>query len=126
MMAPGMNPGTADLAFGVPSPQQPVPPSAPVKTEFEWQGMELQPVNAAMIAKDPTLQGKSGTLVQELDPGLAADKAGLKPNDLILAINSLPVSSNVELDTAITATNQASSIILDVNRGGQPLLFTLK
>lgn len=103
-----------------------IPQPAPVKTEFEWLGMELQPVTVAMLTKDPTLKGKAGTVVQETDPGLPADVAGLKAKDLILAINSLPVSSNVELDKAITATNQAKTILLDVERGGQRLLMTLK
>ncbi|CAK0757312.1 MamE containing serine protease Do [Gammaproteobacteria bacterium] len=101
-------------------------PKTPVKTEFEWLGMELQPVTAAMVTKDPTLKDKSGALVQDTDPGLQADKAGVKTNDLVLAINGLPVSSNVELDKAITATSQANTILLDVDRGGQRMLVTLK
>jgi S1-C subfamily serine protease len=88
--------------------------------------MELQPITTAMITKDPALKNKSGTTIVEIDPGLPADKVGLKVNDTILAINSLPVSSNVELDKAITATNQASTILLDVDRNGQRMLVTLK
>ncbi len=98
----------------------------PVRTEFEWQGMELVPITTAMVTQDPTLKGKAGAVVKELDPGLQADMAGVKANDVVLAINGSPVSSNAELDKAITATNQASTILLDVERSGQRLLVTLK
>ncbi|CAK0761267.1 serine protease Do [Gammaproteobacteria bacterium] len=104
----------------------PMPAQPPVRTEFEWQGMELQPVAAAMVTKDPTLKGKAGAVVQEMDPGLPAEMAGLQARDLILAINSMPVSTNVELDKAITAASQAKTILLDVERSGQRLLVTLK
>ncbi|CAK0742905.1 Putative magnetosome protein MamE containing serine cysteine peptidase [Gammaproteobacteria bacterium] len=123
---PVVTPDVGNLANAPIPPKQTATPPAPVKTEFEWQGMELQPITAAMVIKDPALKSKTGALVQETDPGLAADKAGLKANDVIIAINSLPVSSNADLDKAIMATNQASTILLDVDRGGQRLLVTLK
>ncbi|CAK0775698.1 Putative Magnetosome protein MamE containing serine protease Domain [Gammaproteobacteria bacterium] len=125
-VTPTVTPEAGNTVTGQMIPKQTASPISPVKTEFEWQGMELQPITAALVAKDPTLKGKSGTVIQEIDPGLQADKAGLKANDVILAINSLPVSSNTELDKAITATNQASTILLDVNRSGQRILATLK
>ncbi|CAK0745596.1 Magnetosome protein MamE containing serine protease domain [Gammaproteobacteria bacterium] len=123
---PMMAPEVVNPMIAAPTlPKQQTALSKP-PTEFEWQGMELQPITAAMVTKDPTLMNKSGAVIQEIDPGLQAEKAGLKANDIVLAINSLPVASNAELDKAITATNQINTILLDVERAGQHKLVTLK
>ncbi|MBF0143862.1 MAG: trypsin-like peptidase domain-containing protein [Magnetococcales bacterium] len=98
----------------------------PVPTEFEWFGMELQPIDAAMMTKTPALKDKVGAVVLELDPGLQADTAGLRGNDIVVAINSLPVSSNAELDSAIKAVATARTIILDVERDGKRMFVTLQ
>jgi S1-C subfamily serine protease len=108
------------------APAKPAKKPAPVKTEFEWQGMELQPIQSNAVGKTPAMKGKQGAVVQEMDPGLAAEKAGVLANDIILAINGLPVATNAELDKAINATVKAKSIILDVDRAGQRVLIPLK
>ncbi len=115
---PGAQPGAQAAAAKTAAPKPPA--------EFEWQGMELQPITAAMVAKDAALKGKSGAVVLELDPGLQADVAGMKTNDVVLAINGSPISSNADLNQAITSTAQASTILLDVERSGQRLFVTLK
>ncbi|MBF0110519.1 MAG: trypsin-like peptidase domain-containing protein [Magnetococcales bacterium] len=103
-----------------------VNPGPPPPTEFEWMGMELQPIKPAMASKTQSLSGKQGALVQELDPGLQAEQAGLLVNDIVLAINSQPVSTNALLDQAIKATLSAKTILLDVERDNKRMFVTLK
>ncbi len=118
---------TPDAINTAPGQATPVkPPKTPANTEFEWQGMELVPITTAMIMKDASLKSKLGAVVKELDPGLTADLAGIKANDIVLAINGSPITSSTDLDKAIAATAQANTILLDVDRGGQRLPISLK
>ncbi|NGZ07094.1 MAG: PDZ domain-containing protein [Magnetococcales bacterium] len=100
---------------------QPKPP-----TEFEWFGMELQPIQKGAAAKNPTLKNKQGALVGEVDPGLQADMAGIRANDIVVAINGNPVGSNADLDKAIKASATAKTILLDVERDGKRMFVTLQ
>ncbi|MBF0339555.1 MAG: trypsin-like peptidase domain-containing protein [Magnetococcales bacterium] len=100
---------------------QPKPP-----TEFEWFGMELQPIQKSAAAKNPALKNKQGAVVQEVDPGLQAEMAGIRANDIVVAINGSPVGSNAELDKAIKASATAKTILLDVERDGKRMFVTLQ
>ncbi|MBF0155376.1 MAG: PDZ domain-containing protein, partial [Magnetococcales bacterium] len=63
---------------------------------------------------------------KETDPGLPADVAGVRMNDVVMAINGLPVGSNAQLDQAIKASAPAKTILLDVERDGKRMFVTLK
>ncbi|MBF0308761.1 MAG: trypsin-like peptidase domain-containing protein [Magnetococcales bacterium] len=119
-------PAAAPPPVAPPTPGAPAKAAPPAPTEFEWMGMELQPIQAAMAAKTPALKDKKGAVIQEIDPGLQADQAGVLANDIVIAINSQPVSTNVELDKAIQASATAKTILLDVERGGKRMFVTLK
>ncbi|MBF0416675.1 MAG: trypsin-like peptidase domain-containing protein [Magnetococcales bacterium] len=116
-----------DTAKGAPKTKtktkagQPKPP-----TEFEWFGMELQPIQKNAAAKNPALKNKQGAVVQEVDPGLQAEMAGMRANDIVVAINGSPVGSNAELDQAIKANATAKTILLDVERDGKRMFVTLQ
>ncbi|MBF0621342.1 MAG: trypsin-like peptidase domain-containing protein [Magnetococcales bacterium] len=101
-------------------------PAAPVPTEFEWQGMELVVINKAAIMKNPALKGKKGAEIIELDPGLAADMAGIRNSDIVVSINNMPVNSNVKLDKAINAAKKQQSILFDIDRNGRRMFVTLR
>ncbi|MBF0191945.1 MAG: trypsin-like peptidase domain-containing protein [Magnetococcales bacterium] len=125
---PMVTPPTPTMATTatVPPGGKPAKTTPPVPTEFEWFGMELQPIQPAMITKNPALKNKQGAVVQETDPGLQADTAGIRANDIVVAINSLPVGSNAELDKAIKSVATAKTILLDVERDGKRMFVTLQ
>ncbi|MBF0213558.1 MAG: trypsin-like peptidase domain-containing protein [Magnetococcales bacterium] len=100
------------------------PPKPP--TEFEWFGMELQPIQKSVAAKNPALKNKQGALVQEVDPGLQAEMAGIRANDIVVAINGNPVGTNADLDKAIKGSATAKTILLDVERDGKRMFVTLQ
>lgn len=99
---------------------------AAVPTEFEWNGMELQPIDAATVAKNQALKGKQGAVVLEIDPGLPADIAGMRMNDVVVAVNGQSVATNQQLDQAIKDVATAKTILLDVERDGKRLFVTLR
>ncbi|MBF0179739.1 MAG: trypsin-like peptidase domain-containing protein [Magnetococcales bacterium] len=116
-------------AAPVAAPQTPVAarqvkPAVP--TEFEWLGMELLPIDEKMIKKNAALKEKKGAVVQEIDPGLEADLAGMRSNDIVLSINGQAVATNAALDKAIQASTTASAILLDVARDNKRMFVKLR
>lgn len=64
-----------------------------------------------------------GPIVTHVIPGQGAEKAGIKPYDVITEINSKPVYSARELVGAITAVPIGTKIKVKVNRSGKDLTF---
>lgn len=117
-------------AMMVPNPNQNAPattPAArtPAMTEFEWMGLEMSPIDQAARTKTPALANKFGALVAEVDPGTAAELAGMKAGDVIVSINNQPVMDAGALDQAIKDSNGGKTILLEVDRNNQRLFATL-
>ncbi len=72
-----------------------------------WLGVSIQPVTEE-IAAYYGLKSKKGALVMEVFPGDPADKAGIKPKDIIVELDGKTVDGSRDL-TAIVAD-------IDVNR----------
>ncbi len=60
-----------------------------------------------------------GVFVQDVAAGGPAEKAGLKPGDIIVAMNGKPVRDGTELVNMVTATPVGNSLELTVMRNGQ-------
>src|SRR6201998_3150761 len=63
---------------------------------------------------------KNGVLVQEVQPGGPADKAGLKPGDIITTIDGRSVQDGDDLVNEIATRRPGSSIRLGFMRDGKP------
>ena len=120
MVQPGMRPNAGNI------PRMAVKPPAPLKTEFEWMGMEMTPISSAMKTKNPALLGKFGAIVAELDPGLQGELAGIQVGDIIVAINNFPVPSAGALDQVINTLGNQTSILLEVERANNRMFATLQ
>lgn len=76
---------------------------------------------------DPVLAQKNGLAVNEgalivtVLPGSPAEKAGLKPNDVIMALNQQPISSLDDLLAEVQNLQPGQETTVKVNRGGQIL-----
>ncbi|MBF0283534.1 MAG: trypsin-like peptidase domain-containing protein [Magnetococcales bacterium] len=100
------------------------PQGAKLKTEFEWLGMELTPVNPPRPGT--SVQVKLGAVVKEVGPGSPADAAGIMANDLIVSINRQPTPGAGELDRAIRAADVKQGIMVELERDNRRMFTTLQ
>jgi serine protease Do len=63
---------------------------------------------------------KNGVLVQEVQPGGPADKAGLKAGDIITSIDGRPIKDGNDLVDEIASRRPGSSVRLGYLRDGKP------
>ncbi|MBF0587879.1 MAG: trypsin-like peptidase domain-containing protein [Magnetococcales bacterium] len=109
----------------VPQAQRRLPPA---KTEFEWMGMEISPIDAALVMKKPTLKNKKGGIISEVNIGSAADRAGIQSNDIVQSINGMPVVDAMTLDQAIkqATKKQGGGALLSIERRNKPMFVALQ
>ncbi|RLE22688.1 MAG: hypothetical protein DRJ08_03765 [Acidobacteria bacterium] len=66
-----------------------------------------------------------GALIQTIQKGMGADKAGLKPYDIITALNGKAVKDNDELVHAVASHRPGEKIKVTVSREGKIKTFTV-
>jgi len=76
------------------------------------------------IAKGLHIAQDSGVVVSQVQPGSAAEKAGIKPGDVILTINGQPVTSNSALSSTIGIMRVGSQVSIGLVRDGKPMSVT--
>jgi len=78
------------------------------------------------IARSLGLERAEGVIVTAVEPGSAADEAGLQRGDLIKQINRRPVRGLGDYDRAMAQLQKGKSILLLVQRGEGSLFLALK
>ena len=81
-------------------------------------GVSIQSVTPDLAAS-LKLPNTSGALVSGVEPGGAASRAGLKPGDVITAINGDTVADGNALRNRIAGTKPGSTVDLEVVRNGK-------
>ena len=76
------------------------------------------------LAKEFRVPDTSGALVQDIKRGGPADKAGLRPGDIIRKYDGSTVSESDDLLAMVASTNPGATVPLEILRNGEPL--TLK
>jgi serine protease Do len=79
-------------------------------------GVSIQPVTAA-LAESFGLDRPRGAAVSSVDSGGPADKAGLKPEDIILGVNGHKIEQSSELPALVANIKPGSDADLEVWRG---------
>lgn len=69
-----------------------------------------------------TKQFGSGARVDEVAPDSAAANAGMKPGDLILAIDGKPINSPQDINPLLAASGK-HPLVFDLDRGGTRMLL---
>ena len=71
------------------------------------------------LAEALGLSAEAGAVVSEVRPGSPAEKAGLQPGDVIVAVDGRPVKSATDLRNRIGLAERGSTVRLSVIRDGE-------
>jgi serine protease DegS len=90
-----------------------------------WLGVEAQELNPELAASFG-LQAPRGVVIAGVVPNGPADRAGLKPGDVLLAIDNRPILDARVTMSDIAAVTPGETLPLTVVRGGETLQVTLE
>jgi len=116
-IATGGSQGNIGIGFAVPSNtvRQVVPRLALGKRiERAFLGVESSPAA-------PT--GTGGAQVQNVIPGGPADRAGLKPGDVVTKVAGKDVNEPADISAVIAAKRPGDDVLLQAERGGQSVVL---
>ena len=88
------------------------------KVERGRIGVSIQEVNSS-LAKSFGLDKPQGALVSSAAPGSPAEKAGLKPGDVIISFNGKPIDTSNQLPPLVAATKPGSKVPVEYLRDGK-------
>jgi serine protease Do len=92
------------------------------KIQRGYLGVGRQPVDED-IAASLGLPKNIGEIIGRVEPGQAADKAGIKPQDVIVAVNGEEINPDQTLSYLIANLPPGSKARLDVIRDGKPMVI---
>ncbi len=90
-----------------------------------WLGVTIQPLTPD-LAKAFQRDDKRGALVSSVADGSPAQKAGLKPGDIIVDYNGRPVAKSEDLPRAVAETAVGKDVPLTIIRDGKTMTLTAK
>ena len=88
-------------------------------------GVRLQEVTAE-LARALRLPEPAGALVTMVEPGSAAEAAGLRAGDVIVRFAGKPVATHAELMRLVAASAPGASVELELTRGGAASSATVR
>ncbi|MGZ4690533.1 MAG: S1C family serine protease [Acidimicrobiia bacterium] len=86
-----------------------------VKTAF--LGVVTQQVTAA-VAKELNLSTQTGVVIRQVSPGTAAESAGLKKNDVIIAVDGKQIATPDDLGGEVRKLTPGQKVDVLIERGG--------
>jgi Do/DeqQ family serine protease len=118
--------GSIGIGFAIPSNMAENVMNQLVSTGHVRRGMlgvTAQAINSDM-AKSLGLASVQGALVDQVNAGSAAEKAGVQPGDVILKVNGQPVDDSNSLRNRVSALAPGTAVTLDVLRHGESKQLT--
>jgi serine protease Do len=82
-----------------------------------WLGVQIQPVTEA-LARSYHLKEAKGALIADVTEGSPADKAGLRPDDVVIGVDGRDVRDNSDLTSYISSRAPDSTVHLKILRSG--------
>ena len=96
--------------------------SAPEKGELGMTVQKLTP----QIAESLGLEKAEGVVVSAVEPGSAADEAGIRRGDVILEVDRKPIRNIDEYKKSLAGARKGKGVLLLVRRGESTLFLALK
>jgi serine protease Do len=90
-----------------------------------WTGARLLTLDAE-TAQSANLPVRRGALVLKVYPGSPAAQAGLQEKDVVVGVNSHPVTAREDVATALYTAAAGSAVSLELRRGERTLTVSLK
>jgi serine protease Do len=81
-------------------------------------GIVVQKVTSDM-ASSLSLQEARGVIVSQVQPGSAAERAGIKQGDVITALNDTPINDANSFRNQVAGTQPGTEVNLTITRGGR-------
>jgi serine protease Do len=81
-----------------------------------WMGVTINPVSEDVAATYGLSEG-GGAYVSSVTPGSPAEKAGLQPEDVVLAADGRAIKDNSDLSRYIASRSPGTPVSLDIVRG---------
>jgi serine protease Do len=94
-----------------------------IRPERGYLGISIRPVDE-VTADAIGLEKNRGELIARIVAGEAADKAGLKENDIVIRVNDREVTPEVTLSFIVANIKPGTRIPLDILREGKPMKLT--
>ncbi len=88
-------------------------------------GVAIQDLNQS-LAESFGLKSPAGALVSSVQHGSPAEKAGIKPGDVILSLNGVKVESSTDLPPRVADLKPGSKAVLGIWRNGAERDITVK
>jgi serine protease Do/serine protease DegQ len=85
-------------------------------------GVTADPVTPDLAEQLSLPKDSKGVIVTETSPDSPADKAGIKPRDVILSVNGMPVGNHDELRLTISQMPPGTKVALEVSRDGKSMM----
>jgi len=118
--------GSVGIGFAIPAEiAQPIVQKLMKGQAIErgYLGIRIQPVNEDLAASLGIAHNR-GEFVQAVEPGGAADKAGLQAGDVVLKVNGKDVTPDQTLSYLVANITPGSRIAIDLIRDGRPRTVT--
>lgn len=90
-----------------------------------WLGVMIQKVTPD-LAKSFNLADEAGALVGDVTPGSPAEKAGIKPGDIIVEFNGKAIKEMNELPRLVAAVPVGKTVDVKILREGKSQLFKVQ
>jgi S1-C subfamily serine protease len=94
------------------------------KAKHPFLGIVGQTIDA-QLAAEKKLPVKQGALVVQITKATGAEKAGLKPGDIVVMLDSTPIRSMDDLLLAVRETAVGQTVKLGILRGGKKMTLDM-